>query len=97
VFDGTDDKRLFQISAVLSGTEAPRTEALKLSPLLAAGPVYRLALAFYGSHSDSSVPDQEQMVDLYGNGIIDRLTLDYGDFTVDAALKSLEALPAPGC
>ena len=45
----------------------------------------------------ASTPDQEQTVDLYANGIIDRLTLDYGDFTVDAVLKTLEAVPSPGC
>jgi hypothetical protein len=97
VFDGTDDKQLFQISAVLSSVLQPSAEAARISPLLAAGPVYRLGLAFYGAHGDSSTPDQEQTVDLYANGIIDRLTLDYGDFTVDAALKTLEGIPAPGC
>jgi len=97
VFDGTDDKQLFQISAVLSNTLKPNAEAARLSPLLAEGPVYRLNLAFYGAHTESSTPDQEQTVDLYANGIIDRLTLDYGDFTVDAVLKTLEAVPGPGC
>ena len=97
VFDGTDDQQLFQISAVLGGKSAPSAAASHMSPLLAEGPVYRLGLAFYGGHADSSAPDQEQTVYLYANGIIERLTLDYGDFTVDAVLKTLEALPAPGC
>lgn len=97
VFDGTDDKELFQISAVLSKTLRPSAADTSLSPLLAEGPVYRLGLAFYGAHTENSTPDQEQTVDLYANGIIDRLTLDYGDFTVDAVLKTLEEIPAPGC
>src|SRR5579871_277330 len=97
VFDGTDDKQLFEISAVLSNTLKPGAEAARLSPLLAEGPIYRLGLAFYGAHGDSSTPDQEQTVDLYANGIIGKLTLDYGDFTVDAVLKKLEAVPSPGC
>ncbi|HXQ42960.1 MAG TPA: DUF1849 family protein [Candidatus Udaeobacter sp.] len=97
VFDGTDDKQLFQISAVLSSTLKPSAEDSRLSPLLAEGPIYRLGLAFYGAHAESSTPDQEQTVDLYANGIIDKLTLDYGDFTVDAVLKTLEAVPSPGC
>lgn len=97
VFDGTDDKQLFEISAVLSNTLKPGAEASRLSSLLAEGPIYRLGLAFYGAHGDNSTPDQEQTVDLYANGIIDKLTLDYGDFTVDAVLKTLEAVPSPGC
>ena len=37
------------------------------------------------------------MVSIYANGVIDELTLDYGSFKVDAALKKLEPLPDPGC
>src|SRR5579863_9590280 len=62
VFDGTDDKQLFQISAVLSSTLKPSAEDSRLSPLLAEGPIYRLGLAFYGAHAESSTPDQEQTV-----------------------------------
>ena len=70
--------------------------------MLAGGPVYRLSLAFFApagevGSGDESTPEQEQAVSIYANGVIDRLTMDYGSFTVDAALKKLEALPASGC
>jgi hypothetical protein len=97
VFDGSDDKGPVDISAVLAGHGAPSAESAKLSPLLATGPVYRLGLAFYELGGNDSTPEQEQAVSLYANGVIDRLTLDFGSFTVDAVLKKLEALPASGC
>ena len=102
VFDGSDDKGPMEISAALAGSSKPAAEQAKLSPLLAAGPVYRLSLAFYAPQGeattgDEATPQQEQSVSIYANGVIDRLTLDYGSFTVDAVLKRLEGLPAPGC
>ena len=102
VFDGSDDKGPMEISAALAGSSKPAAEQAKLSPLLAAGPVYRLSLAFFAPQGeattgDEATPQQEQSVSIYANGVIDRLTLDYGSFTVDAVLKRLEGLPAPGC
>ena len=102
VFDGSDDKGAMEISAALAGSSKPAAEQAKLSPLLAAGPVYHLSLAFFAPQGeattgDEATPQQEQGVSIYANGVIDRLTLDYGSFTVDAVLKKLEGLPAPGC
>ena len=97
VFDGSDDKGPVQVSAVLAGRGAPTADALKLSPLLAVGPVYRMGLAFFHPEGKEATPEQEQTVSIYPNGVIDRLTLDFGGFKVDAVLKKLEALPAPGC
>jgi len=98
VFDGSDDKGSIQISAALASRGQAAAE---VSKLLAGGPVYRLSLAFFApdgeGSGDESTPEQEQSVSIYGNGVIDRLTMDYGSFTVDAALKKLEALPASGC
>jgi hypothetical protein len=102
VFDGSDDKGAMEISAALAGSSKPAAEQAKLSPLLASGPVYRLSLAFFAPQGeqttgDEATPQQEQSVSIYANGVIDRLGLDYGSFTVDAVLKKLEGLPAPGC
>jgi hypothetical protein len=97
VFDGTDEKGLFDISAVLAGTPPPDAAAAKLSPLLAEGPIYRIGLAFFAPGGNQSTPEHEQTLSVYGNGIVGNLTLDYGAFTVDAVLTKLEGLPAPGC
>jgi hypothetical protein len=97
VFDGSDENGPMQVSAVLAGRATPTADEAKLSPLLSVGPVYRLGLAFYSLKGQETMPEQEQTVSIYANGVIDRLTLDYGNFRLEAALKQLEALPAPGC
>jgi hypothetical protein len=97
VFDGTDDKGLFDISAVLAGTPPPEAAIAALSPLVAKGPIYRVGLAFFTPTGNQSTPEHEQTLSVYGNGIVGKLSLDYGSFTVDAALTKVEGLPAPGC
>jgi len=97
VFDGTDDRGPFDISAVLAGTPAPDPTQAALSPLLAQGPVYRVGLAFYAPGSSQSTPEHEQTLSVYANGIVSRISLNYGEFSVDGVLQKVEALPAPGC
>ncbi len=97
VFDGTDDKGLFDISAVLAGTPSPDAAVARLSPLLVHGPVYRVGLAFFAPTDNQSTPEHEQTLTVYGNGIVGGLELDYGGFSVGAVLTKLEGLPAPGC
>jgi hypothetical protein len=97
VFDGTDDKGMFDISAVLADMPAPEPAIAALSPLVAHGPIYRVGLAFYTPGSSQSTPEHEQTLSIYANGIVGKLSLDYGSFTVGAALTKVEALPAPGC
>ena len=97
VFDGTDDKGPFDISAVLAATPAPDAGLAALSPLLVKGPVYRVGLAFFPSGGNQSTPEHEQTLSVYANGIVSRISLDYGSFSVDGVLQKVEALPAPGC
>jgi hypothetical protein len=102
VFDGSDDNGAIEVSAALAHQGQPAASVTKLSSALSGGPVYRLNLAFFplpGSPTsgDEATPEQEQMASMHANGVIDELTLDYGSFKVDAALKKLEPLPDPGC
>ncbi len=97
VFDGTDDKGLFDISAVLAGTPAPEAAIAALSPLVAQGPIYQVGLAFFKPGGDQSTPEHEQTLSVYGNGIVGKLSLNYGSFSVEAALTKVETLPDPGC
>ena len=97
VFDGTDDKGMFDISAVLGGTPPPDAAMAALSPLVAKGPIYRIGLAFFTPTGNQPTPEHEQTLSVYANGIVEKLSLDYGSFTVDGALVKVEGLPAPGC
>ncbi len=97
VFDGTDDAGPFDISAVLAAAPAPDPAQAALSPLLAQGPVYRVSLAFYAPGASQSTPEHEQTLSVYANGIVARISLNYGSFTVDGILTKVESLPSAGC
>jgi EipB-like len=97
VFDGTDDGGPFDISAVLAATPEPEPALAALSPLLAKGPVYRVGLAFFAAGGNQSTPEHEQTLSVYANGIVSRISLNYGSFSVDGVLTKVEGLPAGGC
>jgi hypothetical protein len=54
-------------------------------------------LAFFPAAKSKSTPDYELGLRLFDNGVADDFELDYGSFTVDAVLKSIEALSRPKC
>lgn len=102
VFDGSDEIGLFDVSAIV-GRKADAAAAgapQPSSPLLASGQAWRVGLAFYpreGKDKDTAAPEHEQSLRLHSNGIVDKLVLDYGNFSVDAELTEVEQLPPPPC
>jgi hypothetical protein len=95
VFDGSDEDGLFDVSAAL-GPRTPPAGETATEPL-AAGPSWTVSLAFYLTGKEAVVPEHEQFVRMYANGVVDSLLIDYGDYTVDAQLKKVEALPPQSC
>lgn len=95
VFDGADEEGTTQVSAVIA-KQSPLTTKVA-SPLLNDGKVWPVRMAFFPVAGDSAQPDYEMTVRLLGNGVAESMTIDYGDFVIDAALEKLEALGKPGC
>lgn len=60
-------------------------------------PSWRIRMAFFPTQSQQAEPDYEVEVRLFDNGIANYFLLDYGDFTVNATLEKIEALPKPKC
>jgi hypothetical protein len=55
------------------------------------------ALAFYMSGSPEGVPDTEQSMRLYSNGVVGSLTFALGDLKVRAVMDELTPLKPEGC
>lgn len=93
VFDGTSADGPNRISALISeATEAP------ILPGEAAAPrVWPIRLAFYRASSRAPEPDVEIGMLVEANGVMRRMTLEYGNFSIDGRLGSLELLPDTGC
>ncbi len=97
VFDGSGEEGLFGINAALAHTMPSEAKTSIDDPLLTEQPSWRLLVAYFGMDEEASEPQYEQEMRLFGNGIVDELLLDYGDFTLDASLVDVEALPPAGC
>ena len=97
VFDGSDAEGLFGVSAVITPLSAAARARADAEPQLKGVAGWHVALAFFAPEGQAAEPEHEQQLDLFANGVVDELELDYGDFTVLAALKKLEPLPDPKC
>lgn len=94
VFDGSGDEGLFQISATITHGPSKDSAPGFDSPLLRGEESWRIGLAFFGLDPTETVPEHEQSLRLYANGVVDELMLDYGEFALAGSLRSLEALPS---
>lgn len=56
-----------------------------------------MSMAYFDVEGGGELPDFEASFLLTENGVLRDLALDYGDFTLDAALEELELLPKPDC
>ncbi len=89
------------LAAGVAAKDRPSPEALKADakrePRLLAGAAWPVRLAFFPAKSDSAAPEYEMSMLLLHNGIAEAMQIDYGDFTVNAVLETLEPLPKPHC
>lgn len=98
LFDGTSEMNVYDVNALIM----PRADSVPLAEVLDASlfeglKSWRVDLAFYDHGSQASEPTHEQSIWLWENGIVDRMTLDYGDFQILGTLNRFELLPEPVC
>ena len=95
VFDGADSEGATEVSTVI-GTAAEAKEDTT-DPLLKGKTVWPVRMAFFPLKSDAAQPEYEMSLRLLQNGVAESMQIDYGDFTVNAVLEKIEALPKSGC
>jgi len=97
VFDGSDAEGLFSVNVVVTPLTPEARKQADEQPALKGVPGWHISTAFYALEGQAAEPEHEQQLDLFANGVVERMVLDYGDFTVLGTLKRLEALPKPRC
>lgn len=97
VFDGADEMGKNEISAFISNPEEIIAPEGSKNPELRQGRGWPIRMAFFAPDNESDTPDYEMTMVLLENGVATSLTIDYGDFVVDATLDTLEPLPQPVC
>jgi hypothetical protein len=98
VFDGADDgEQIYDTLAVVGREAAP--EAEPAFPELAESRRWPVTLSYFKQEDGQGEQTPAHVVsfNLHENGVSTDLRLDFGDFVLDGALASLEALPAGEC
>lgn len=93
-FDGATPDGMQEVNVVIGKRTGP--SAKPESPLLAR-PSWPIHVAYFNARDPKPDPDYEVGLRLYDNGVADAFVLDYGDFTVDANIEKIEALPPQSC
>lgn len=92
VFDGSGPDGLTRVTAVIG---APRTIPLVAGAGEAHG--WPVSLAYYNLAGQDALPQFEIAFDLTDQGLLQNISLDYGDFTLSAQLERLETFTEPSC
>lgn len=92
MFDGADEDGLAEVDAVMvpaGPSQEPLMDGIEHRRWL-------VTLAFRTPGSQSPEPDYQMTIGLMSNGMVDSVSLDYGDFVMDGTLTELELLE-DGC
>ena len=95
VFDGADAEGATEVSTVIGKGGTVKEDGT--DPLLKGKKGWPVRMAFFPLKSDAAQPEYEMSLRLLQNGVAESMQIDYGDFTVNAILEKVEALPKSGC
>ena len=93
MFVGDVETPLTQVTAFIGDAVAAPDAAE--APLLD-GPSWPVTMAYFDPETQDAAPLYEFHVHLFPSGVIDDMSVNYGEFAIDFALVSAEALP-PEC
>ena len=94
LFDGSNEAGYYHAS-VFIGAPFSGKDSGKLSP--ADQPSWPVRLAYFHYDNNLGTPEFEVGFPLYGNGVVDRLSLDYPEFGLTGHLVDLKYLDQPDC
>lgn len=90
LFDGTDDAGIEDSAVALLDWKPPfPTKHAILSPL----PSTRVRIGFFDRASRADTPSYEVGMRYWENGVADDMSMDFGDFVMNAAITDLTPLP----
>ena len=97
LFDGSIGNEAIEVGAALGPGALDWTPSAKAIADLKGVRSFPAALAFFMSGSPEGVPDTEQSMRLYSNGVVGNLTFALGDLKVHASMDELTPLKPEGC
>ncbi|WP_119302238.1 EipB family protein [Dongia deserti] len=97
IFDATVDEKPVEISATF-GPSLPQSElqAEAFAPLINV-PSRHIDFAFFVKNLPDGTPDFEQSIELFENGVVSRVSFEFGGLPVLGKLRKLEMLEPQTC
>ena len=104
LYDGSDKgEKVYATAAVIgkkiAAPPASVTAKVKNAEKLAGIPSWPVAISYFDKSKDKedSLPVYEIAFRYYANGVSENLMIDYGDFSINGALKEIEFYEPPKC
>lgn len=104
VFDGADGKKVYAVVSFIGNRRAPGEsdvpEEVENAGKLEALESWPVSLSYFEMKKElegEQTPDHVTRFLMFANGVSTELILDYGDFSVDGKLISLELFDRPDC
>jgi hypothetical protein len=95
VFDGMGEEGPLEANAVLTRRDA--APGAPLAPALAGMRPFAISIAYFEPAAAASEPKHEMGMRLYDNGVVDRMTIQFDEFSVLATLERVEMLVPATC
>ncbi|NJM31190.1 MAG: DUF1849 family protein, partial [Rhizobiales bacterium] len=103
VYDGSDGEKAYQVITFIGkridpGQNADDTGNAEAKPL-GQIPSWPMNISYYDNNvpGGSDTPNYQVSFDMYGNGVVTGLKLDYGSFALEGKLSKLEMLKSEPC
>ena len=97
VFDGASVDNPYFVNAFFGRLRDRQAAALSAVTLMPSPPVWWSRLAFFPRDGGKEVPEFELGASYGMDGVADRITQHFDDFTLEVRLDGLEKLPEPDC
>lgn len=101
VFDGSDGVKSFRAISFVGREKPPgsneRDAANPAAKELKPHAAWPMTVSYYELEGNAEMPAYQVSFDMYDNGVVTGLTLDYGDFALSGTLADLKMLDKPNC
>lgn len=97
VFDGSSLDNPYRVSAILAPLSAADSEALAKAAGLPQSPAWWVRMAFFPYGGEDPLPEFELGARYRDDGVADRITQHFENFSLVLRLKELEVLQKPDC
>ena len=97
LFDGADEDNRVFATVVTIGPRKTGTDGQAIMAPLANLPYWPMSMSFFEREKGDGLPAQTMRFNVYNNGVIAAIVIDFGDFALSGKLQGLEMLKISPC